>query len=151
MALKTKAKSTKISVNMAGVEVAKLVGEGIHKLKVNEVKKEVADSGKDKLEWKFGVTAGPFKNSTLYYNTSLQPQALWNLKGLLEALGVDVPDGVMDLDLKELVDMEVGGQVEHEVYEGKKRARIVDFMPIDEVTGEGGEEEEAAEIGRAHV
>jgi Protein of unknown function (DUF669). len=137
-------KSRKISVDMSGVESSKKVAEGDYRLKVTGVEKEKAESsGKDKLSWEFEITAGKSKGATLYYTTSLQPQALWNLKGLLENLGVEVPDSAMDLDLDDLVDREVGGTVEHEVYEGKKRSRLVDFMPIDDVDGEeGGDEDE---------
>ena len=35
----------------------------------------------------------------------------------------------MDLDLDELVDLELGLVVEHEEYQGKQRAKVVDFTP----------------------
>ena len=81
----------------------------------------------------------------MYHNTSLQPQALFNLKQVLIALGVEVPNSVMKLNLDEVVGRKCYVEVEHEVYEGKKRARIIDFLAKDAV--EEFEDDEEEEIG----
>lgn len=138
-----KGKAKGLSVNFEGVKAFKLPKEGEYVAEVKEVSEETSsNSGQPYLSWVLETAGG----ATLYYNTSLQPKALWNLRGFLEAMGEEVPDGEMDLDLESYVGNKVGVVIEHETYENKKRARIVDVMPAEEV--EGGEEEEEEVKGK---
>lgn len=129
-AAKANKKTSKISVDFTGVETRILLPEGIYNAKVASVEMEPND-GKPYLKWTFRTIDDDPKlnDKPLYNNTSLQPQSLWVLGSLLETLGVDRPDGAMDLDLDELVDLELGLVVEHEEYQGKQRAKVVDFTP----------------------
>lgn len=144
MATKDKKKTT-VKVDFTGVEVKTLVPEGDYKIKAEEITQEKGeDSGKPYLAWKFGILEGKLKGQKLFYNTSLQANSLWNLRGVLEAFGVEV-DGAMELDLKELVSecSEAGCTVEHETYDGKKRAHIVDIFSADNIA-EGEDATETA-------
>ena len=67
------------------------------------------------------------------------------MKQVLIALGVEVPQSVMKLNLDKLVGRECYVEVEHELYEGRKRARIIDFLAKDSVEGDE-EDEEVEEI-----
>lgn len=136
-----KGKAKGLSVNFEGVKAFKLPKEGEYVAEVKEVSEETSsNSGQPYLSWVLETAGG----ATIYYNTSLQPKALWNLRGFLEAMGEEVPDGEMDLDLESYVGNKVGVVIEHETYENKKRARIVDVMPAEEVEGGDEEEEEVA-------
>src|SRR5690606_29376245 len=131
-----------IEIDMRGVSSRGICPEGIHKVKVQKVTREISErSAKPYLAWELKTSGG----YTLYYNTSLQPQALFNLKNVLLALGYDVPDAVLRLDLRELKGLEAYVEVMHEVYEGKKRAKIVQFLGPDEVEEEELEDEEDIE------
>lgn len=131
-----------IEIDMRGVSSKGICPEGIHKVKVQKVTQEISErSAKPYLSWELRTSGG----YTLYYNTSLQPQALFNLKNVLLALGYDVPDAVLRLDLRELKGLEAYVEVMHEVYEGKKRARVVQFLGPDEVDEEELEDEEDIE------
>ena len=142
MPSKKKAKNSAVlTVDMTGVEAGGVVAEGDYGVKVAKVEHKIAESsGKPMLVWEFDITEGG--TGKLWYNTSLQPQALFNLKNVLICLGVSVPDGKMKLDLDEYLDMECGVTVGHEVYDGKKRARIVDIWPLDEAEYKDDDEEE---------
>ena len=131
-------KSSKVKVDFTGVETRVLLPEGVYNAKVAEVTMEPND-GKPYLKWKFLTVDDDPKldNKPLYNNTSLQPQSLWVLGSLLETLGVERPDGAMDLDLEELVDLELGLVVEHEEYQGKMRAKVVDFTPASDGSDDG--------------
>ena len=133
-----------IEIDMTGVGVGgRLCPEGIHKVQVEDVTPEIsASSEKPYLAWKFRTADGSYR---LYHNTSLQPQALFNLKQVLIALGVEVPNSVMKLNLDEVVGRKCYVEVEHEMYEGKKRARIIDFLAKDAVEEFEDDEEEEAE------
>lgn len=119
--------------SLSGIEGRVLVAEGDYHVKVKEVIQEEGQNG-DYLSWKFTVIGGKHDGATLYYNTSLLPQALWNLKSLLETLEVDIPDDEFDLDDDDVVDRELMVTVEHDTYNGKKQARVVDFAPAEAET-----------------
>lgn len=133
-----------IEIDMTGVEAGgRLCPEGIHRVRVEEVTPEISTSSeKPYLAWKFRTVNGSYR---LYHNTSLQPQALFNLKQVLIALGIEVPNSLMKLNLDKLVDKECYVEVEHEVYEGKKRARIIDFLAKDDIEEAEDDEEEEIE------
>ena len=78
----------------------------------------------------------------MYYITSLASHALWNLKSVLEAAGQDVPDGELEIDIDELKELEFGGEVVHEKYEGKTKGVIAEVFPVDEVEGDSEESDD---------
>ncbi len=128
-----------IEIDMRGVSSRGICPEGIHKVRVQKVTREISErSSKPYLAWELRTSGG----YTLYYNTSLQPQSLFNLKNVFLALGYEVPEAVLRLDLRDLEGREAYVEVMHEVYEGKKRARIVQFLMPDEVEEEELEDEE---------
>lgn len=127
-----KSKST-IKVDFTGVESSGKVAEGRQLAEVAEVELRNSESGNDYLNWKLKAPGG-----NIYHTTSLQPQALWNLRNMLEALGLEVPDSTLELDLSEYPGMELGIEVENEVYQGKKRPVIIDLFPADDLDDEGG-------------
>jgi len=133
-----------IEIDMTGVEGGgRLCPEGIHKVQVEDVTPEIsASSEKPYLAWKFRTADGSYR---LYHNTSLQPQALFNLKQVLIALGVEVPNSIMRLNLDKVVGRKCYVEVEHETYEGKKRARIIDFLAHDAVEEFEDDEDEEFE------
>lgn len=136
MARSRKGKSAGLKVDFTGVESSGNVAEGRHLLTVDgapEIKTS-ENSGNEYINWKFKAPGG-----SIYHTTSLQPQALWNLRNVLESLGLEVPDGPLDLDLAEMDGLTCGGEVEHETYQGKKRPRLIDIFPEDEL--EESEEE----------
>jgi hypothetical protein len=84
----------------------------------------------DQLVWWFIVEEGPCLGSELQYYTSLNPARLWNLRNLLQNIGVEVPDGVLDINLNELADLPVGGTI--------LNGQITDFWPIEDYNNPWG-------------
>ncbi len=135
-----KKKSTKVSVDMTGVESSKKLSDGDYIFTVEEVSLENSrDSGNDYLKWKVSENDS---GAIVYTNTSLVPAALFNLRNMLEALGMDIPDSKMDLDLTDYPELEFGGTIANEIYQGKKRPNLVDVYPVTEESGSEEEEEE---------
>ena len=120
-----------VTVDFKGVEGRMKVADGDYELEVDEVTQEEGDKA-PYFKWKFKVTGPDSAGAALYHNTSLAPQALWNLRNLLEALSIEVPDGPLEIDLTELPGLTVGGSVVNEKYEGRDSPKLVDFFPIDE-------------------
>ena len=129
-----------IKVDFTGVEASGNVPEGRQLLTVDgtpEIKTS-DNSGNDYINWVFKAKGGK-----VYHTTSLQPQALWNLRNVLEALGLEVTEAAMDLDLSEMDGLTCGGEIEHEVYQGKKKPRLIDLFPEEELDEAEEAEEES--------
>lgn len=130
------AKSKKIKVNFEGVETRVLVPEGNYHAKV--FCPPTLEDGQQYpyLKWTFALIDDNEKinNQKAYTNTSMAPQSLWNLRNLLETLGVETPDSEMELAPEDYVDLELMIRIEHETYEGKDRAKVTDFSMLEETT-----------------
>jgi len=134
---KGKKKGRVINVDFTGVKSgggASKVPEGEYLVKVVEVEEGTSEkSGKSYLNWVLEITEGKYKGKRLYHITSLQPQALFNLRNTLEACGIEVPESPQDINLDDLPDYEMGVEVEIEEYEGKKRSKVVGTFPAEEL------------------
>jgi hypothetical protein len=143
MARPNRKKSNVITVNFKGVEArGVLLPEGEYPTEVTDCTQEDG-SNAPYLKWEFTITAGQFKGRKAWTNTSLAPQALWNLRGLLEAMGVEIPDSEYDIDLSECIGSNVNIVIGHEEYEGRDRARVNDYAAYNE--GEESEEDDEDE------
>jgi len=126
-----KKKSKGLRVNFAGVETRTKMDEGNYHSKVVDAEEQEGNAA-TYIKWTFEVLEdGKHKGRKLYYNTSLAPQALWNLRNLLETLGVETPDSEMDLDLESYRGLEIVLTVANESYEGKERPKVTDFTPVE--------------------
>lgn len=136
--------SSSVNVDLSGVEASrKAIPEGTYEVVVNEATQKDSRDGNPMIAFEFEVAEGAHKGAKLYENCSLQPQALFKLKSVLLALGMDIPNKAFDLNLRDLVGLTCEVEVGHEVYEGKKRARILQYNdPEDTQDEEDGDEEE---------
>lgn len=132
MAKKSKRGSALSIPKLSDVEGRTVIPEDDYKLKVVEVEDGEGDKA-PYLKWTFEIAEGEYegKKPKAYY-TSFAPDALFNLRSVLEALGVEIPDDEFELDKDELIGLEVMGTIEHETYQGRKQMQIVDFSPVEE-------------------
>lgn len=138
-------KKNKVKVDFTGVETRARIDDGQYHAKVEEITQEEGDKA-TYLKWVFSIVSDDKTNGRkLFYNTSLAPQALWNLRNLLETLGVDTPNSETSLDLDEYIGLELMVRVENEVYEGKERPKVTDFTPIEETTEVEADDEDEDE------
>jgi len=135
-------KSTGIKVDFTGVESSGKLEAGRQVVTVDGAPelKTSENSGNDYINWKMKGSGG-----SVYHTTSLQPQALWNLRNLLEAMGMEVPEGPLELELADYDGMELGAEIDHETYQGKKKPVIIDLFPASELDDESEGEEEPEE------
>lgn len=139
-----------ISLDFEGVESGGGGGfkipEGDYLMKVKTVEDTESDAGNQMFKWTFEGIEGKAKGKLFYmYTVYDPPDSLWKLKSLLEALGVEVPDGALDLDLDEMVDLELIGQVGDEEYKGKVSSKLQDFSPVD---GDDGDADDGKKGGK---
>lgn len=148
-----KAKPTKkgdqLTVDFSGVESggAPRLPEGDYIAKVKSVNKTTAESsGATMLKWEWEITEGKHKGKVIRDNTVLTPKALWRLKKVLEALGVEVPDSALKLNLKSYVGETCGITiVDGEPYQGRIKSEIGDFIDESVVTGDDVDDEDEDE------
>ena len=134
--------SSSVNVDLSGVETSrKAIPEGTYEVVVNEATQKNSRDGNPMIAFEFEVTEGAHKGAKLYENCSLQPQALFKLKSVLLALGMDIPNKAFDLNLRDLVGLTCEVEVGHEVYEGKKRARILQYNDPEESQEEDSDDE----------
>lgn len=116
------------TVDFTGVETGgRSVPDGQYLLEVVSVEEKESSEGSAYLAWKWKVAEGSLKGATVYDNTSLKPNALWRLKGLLECLGYEV-DGKFALNFREYVGKQAVANIVNETYQGKQKPRIGDFL-----------------------
>ena len=127
-----KGRNDSVNVDLSGVESSrKTIPEGTYTLTVNAANQKNSSNNNPMIVFEFEVADGPYKGVPLYENCSLQPQALFKLKSVLEALGFEIPNKAFDLNLRDLIGLTCEVEVGHEVYEGKKRARILEYLTPD--------------------
>jgi len=100
---------------------------------------EAKESGNQMVKVSWEAKRGKEK-ATVYDNLVNTENALWRFKQMLEAVGIEVPDGALDVDVSELIDLECDLLIENEDYEGKDQPRIVDYRPAGAATIDEGED-----------
>ena len=136
-----KSKKGKLSIDFSDTDSRKTVPEGDYTLEVVKVEEKEGQKA-PYLSWEFKVAEGDYAGSKVWNNTSLSASALWNLRIHLEALGYDIPTGIFDLDINDLVGLQMGATLEHEKYDNKVKSKIVDVFPADEDDDDDSSDEE---------
>lgn len=142
MVVKKKSKGHIVHVDFTGVSASGALPEDNYEVKVEDVTQEEGPKA-PYLNFELKVSSGKYKGKKVWHICTLSPDGLFNLRGVLEALGVETPESAMDIDIRELKGLTMGISTEIEVYKKKPRTRVVDVFSLEE--GSGEESEEAAE------
>lgn len=136
-------KGKKFRVDFSGVEKeigrkSRRIPEGDYIAKISSVERKKNKAGDAYyFSWKLQVVETPQGNkkqagATLYYNTSLKPEALFNLRNFIFACtGKNVAGKAVELDPASYVGKKLGITVEDDEYEGKVRSQIADVVPVE--------------------
>lgn len=121
---------TVVEVDFTGVESGgRAISNGWAHGRVKKAEwTEAKESGNQMVKVQWEAKRGKEK-ATVYDNLVNTENALWRFKQMLEAVGIEVPDGALDVDVSELVDLECDLLIENEDYEGKDQPRVVDYRP----------------------
>jgi hypothetical protein len=126
-----KKKTGSVKVNFKDVESRRTPPEGDYPMKVLEATAGKSSTGNDQIEFVCEVSRGEYKGVKAWLYCPLADNSLWKLHAFLTALGEEVPEDEMDIDLGDLVDKEFVGVLTHETYNGRKRSKLTDFDSID--------------------
>lgn len=133
-------KGNTVTVNMAGVSAeggSTLFPEGPQLFEVEEA--TIEDSQSSDYQYiavKLRAVDGKYEDKYAYDNVSLSPKALWKLRQLMEAGGLEVEDAEMEIDPEELIGLVVVGEVIHEEYKGKPKTKISGYVDPDAKKGD---------------
>lgn len=143
MAKKKRGKSSTVTINFKDVEIGGggAPPDGRYRLRVDSVTQEEGKAG-DYLAFTLKVTEGKQEGKTVWHNCSLSDQSLWATGSFLQALGVEIPDDEIELDLEDLVDQELDVELMSENVNGSKKSRIVDFAEAEGDAPDGDEEDD---------
>jgi len=123
-----------ISVNLTGVETkATPLPPGYYRGAVSQCEQKISQSGNAYIAWVFTVVSPEeFMGRKAFYNTSLQPQALWNLKKMLQALGYSEDDlsGEIEFEPTDLLGIEATLVVVEDEYKGETTSRVDQVLPM---------------------
>lgn len=142
--------SKKVKLDFTGVESFQRPSEGEHVCKIVSAELKQSQGGNDMIVVAFEVTKGQDKGARVFENYPLAENALWKLKGMLQAIGMKC-DGKVQLDLDKLIgkvcivsviDDEYNGQVRSRVQECRKLAAVADDEDEDDIDEDEDDEEE---------
>lgn len=142
----------KLKVDMTNAEDGfPLLSEGGYICKVAKITLEDSKStpGAKYLKWELIIGTGEFKGQKIWHNTSLQAKALFNLRNVIMALGIDVPKAMVNINTDDYIGKIVGISVVHGEYKGKPKAEISDFWRT--IKNENGKWVRAAKDAKAAV
>jgi hypothetical protein len=130
------------------------VPEGDYRVRIDDVKVGIAkSSGNTMLIWTYEITEGKHKGKKLSKDyTTLNPEALWKLDRLFQAMGRTLPRKKIDLTpiVKKLRGKELGVTVTDEEYtkDGSEKtyvsSKVSEYIGLEDL-GVNGEEEEDEE------
>jgi len=106
------------------------VKPGEYAVKVLKVEYKVSDNDKPYLFWELEIISGGSEGKKIGHITSLQEQALFNLRNVLLACKINVPKSALKLDLKKLIGLVFGVVIDDGEYKGKVRSEVVDVFPV---------------------
>ena len=128
-------KSMVKTFDLTGVEAYKLVPEGRHTAKIEDIEEKTFSSGNDGFAVKFKVLTGIGKDGIVYENYPILDTALWKIKLLLDALGLDTSKKIK-LDLIKLIGKKLIIETRLEDNEDKTYARIEKLYPLTDASAE---------------
>lgn len=137
--------SKKVKVDFTGVESFNRASEGQHVAKIATADMRASQGGNDMISVAFEVTKGQDKGARVFENYPLAENALWKLKGMLQAIGMKC-EGKVQLDLDKLVGKVCIIEVAHEEYDGKLRARVQECRKLAAVAEDDEDEVDEEEF-----
>ncbi|WP_301003098.1 DUF669 domain-containing protein [uncultured Duncaniella sp.] len=122
-----------LNIDFSSVPSREPLEEGTYLLSISEAEEKLSSTGNPMISLTFDVLSTedgtPIDGQRkLWDNYSLQAQALFKLKDLFQALGIDT-SALVEMDVSELVGQQVRAKVVQETYNGELRNRIKKVYP----------------------
>jgi hypothetical protein len=122
--------------------------EGDYLAKVVKVEDSTSNAGNE--QWVFTIMVKGDQRSTYPYYCGIDEKQAWKVRKMFIAAGIQVPKKMVLVDPNKLVGKEVGIVLVDDEYEGRMKSVIDEFIPVDDVTGEG-DDDDADEVEEDEV
>jgi hypothetical protein len=109
--------------------VSTLIEPGTYAVIVTDAEERTASTGTDGIALDLEITEGSDKGRGLWDTCWVTEKAMWRVKKMLAALQFPIPEGEFNLEPSQLIGRRMFVVVDHEMYDGKTRARVVDMLP----------------------
>ena len=86
-----------------------------------------------------------YENSFMYHKASTSESSLWRLRPLLEAFGMEIPDGPMDISTEDFVGLTAMCSTYLERWDGGSSVRPDEFWPLEDSGSLDDDEDEEEE------
>lgn len=95
--------------------------------------------------WVFGITLETDRRAVYPTYCLLDPDSLWKLRNVMEAVGFKVPKRRQNVDGNRLLGKRIGVFLEDDEYEGKPKSVVANFFPPDDYSGPDNEDDDQDE------
>jgi len=110
-----------------------MLPEGIYQVVVTEAEETMSKNGNPQWFAKYSVVSGAYAQQEQWDWISLHEKMLWKVKKLAKACGIDLDArGSGPFLPSEILNKAMRIRVLHESYEGKNRARVEEYMAIQD-------------------
>lgn len=117
-----------LNLDFSSVPSREPLAEGVYTLRIAKVEETTSSTNNPMLKVEYDVL-GVEGNRKLWDNFVLIDKALWKLKELFDALGIDT-SSIVEMDVQELVGLEVQAKVVQDTYNGDIVNRVKKIMPM---------------------
>lgn len=116
-----------LNLDFSSVPSREPLEEGIYHLSIAKAEETTSSTGNPMLKIEYDVLEVD-GNRKLWDNYVLIDKAMWKVKELFNAVGIDTSE-IVEMDVAELVGLEVNAKVIQETYNGDIVNRIKKVMP----------------------
>lgn len=133
--------SETVHLNMSGVSLSfDPLEPGTYDARVKECSVgESKASGQPVVKWQFEVDEPPYEGRVLFFNTSLQAQAIWKFAQTMQALGFEeeelTGEGGFEFEPDDTIDLECRVVVTQDSYRGEITNRVDRVLPLEDLAG----------------
>lgn len=117
-----------LNLDFSSVPSREPLAEGVYTLRIAKVEETTSSTGNPMLKVEYDVV-GVDGGRKLWDNFVLIDKALWKLKELFDALGIDTSQ-IVEMDVQELVGLEVQAKVVQDTYNGDITNRVKKIMAV---------------------
>lgn len=119
-------------VDWGEVSKGDLIPEGRYPCRIDKVEVKQSKAGNEYWNFHFTITVEPLEGRKVFGIVMPQPNMLWKLKQICDAVGVDLEGRSVEdeFDTDELIGQELGVIVGSDMYEGVLRSRTTGFFAL---------------------
>lgn len=117
-----------LNLDFSSVPSREPLAEGVYTLRIAKVEETTSSTGNPMLKVEYDVV-GVDGGRKLWDNFVLIDKALWKLKELFDALGIDTSQ-IVEMDVQELVGLEVQAKVVQDTYNGDITNRVKKIIAV---------------------